>query len=305
MNFDKNKSDYSKLDDMNIKSHLNTSLEMSGISVSEDLIQRTLQAIKEQQSTTIEQEQNGENKYVKITSWNRYARGLTGVAAAALILFAGYHIVNSSWLSPTKMHMENSTADMAKEDYAESEIFYAAENTIEDAADNSDDISNRSNGSQEFAMDTIEQELMLEVPPEEATPNDINKEGIFSIAGATADTIINQFQEICTLTVEQTVKITITDEINQTVLTLTEQEDKEAFYSIMEGYQFSSQAISHEDNLYYTIDIEGADDINYIIRIGAAMVVESVDGEVSSISGYRVHNQEELLRELNVLISKY
>lgn len=203
MNFDKNKSDYSKLDDMNIKSHLNTSLEMSGISVSEDLIQRTLQAIKEQQSTT------------------------------------------------------------------------------------------------------IEQELMLEVPPEEATPNDINKEGIFSIAGATADTIINQFQEICTLTVEQTVKITITDEINQTVLTLTEQEDKEAFYSIMEGYQFSSQAISHEDNLYYTIDIEGADDINYIIRIGAAMVVESVDGEVSSISGYRVHNQEELLRELNVLISKY
>ena len=46
MNFDKNKSDYSKLDDMNIKSHLNTSLEMSGISVSEDLIQRTIQAIK-------------------------------------------------------------------------------------------------------------------------------------------------------------------------------------------------------------------------------------------------------------------
>ena len=86
MNYNgKDKNDKIELDELKIKSHLNTSLDLIGISVSEDLINRTLAAIKEQAlSGEDEVTQTSIMKPTKkIIAWNRYIRGFAGVAAAA------------------------------------------------------------------------------------------------------------------------------------------------------------------------------------------------------------------------------
>ena len=91
---DKSKYDRIEQDELNIKSHLNTSLDLSGISVSEDLINRTLAAIKEQAISSEEVTKTDDlAPRKKIIAWNRYIRGFAGVAAAALIVVIGYNFI--------------------------------------------------------------------------------------------------------------------------------------------------------------------------------------------------------------------
>lgn len=90
-----------------MKKYLNDSLELDGINVSEDLINRTLNAIKQQDAKDKEKEELGshlnnqdrplskqEDKSPvtkvskKIVIWNKYMRRFAGAAAAVLVIFA-------------------------------------------------------------------------------------------------------------------------------------------------------------------------------------------------------------------------
>lgn len=92
-----------KNDDMNLKLHLNESLDIKGISVSEDLINRTLKAIKVSeeglQETTLqgdkqqERETNHETSSKKIIAWSRPVRKIAGTAAAILVVAVGFRLM--------------------------------------------------------------------------------------------------------------------------------------------------------------------------------------------------------------------
>lgn len=319
MNYDKDNNDHISFDDMKIKSHLNTSLDLSGICVSEELIQKTLQAINEQPSTNPEQHENHKFTIINTIPWNRYVRGLTGVAAAALLLFVGYHIANSMGGGSSNGDMGNRKADMVREESVKHEIFYTAEDTADDSKGSSEGAGAK-NDLTEFKMGTTkeaetemdiatsekgaDQESMQEVAPMSPSQYDAGEENL-SIAGGSVQAITASFEDLCSLTAEQTKRITITDEINQTSLTLTNQTDIGEFYSLMERYQYGDTTGEYDDNLYYTIEIEGNEDAYYRIQIDAAIAVEYRGGEISSMSNHSILNQEELLRELNVFISKY
>lgn len=96
MSYNDKKNDSMEIDDLNIKSHLNTSLDLSGISVSEDLINRTLAAIKEQSVSSQEegQEDGADKRERKVLPWNKYVRGVAGIAAAAIVAVIGINYIN-------------------------------------------------------------------------------------------------------------------------------------------------------------------------------------------------------------------
>lgn len=124
-----------QLDELNIKSHLNDSLELSGISVSEDLINRTLLAIKKQtelqavaEINESQSESNTENQISaiklnqteeakeqkasdkKVIHWNRYVRAFAGVAAAMVVVAVGYGLASNGAFSG---YMASSSKDQS------------------------------------------------------------------------------------------------------------------------------------------------------------------------------------------------
>lgn len=333
MNFNNKKSDDINFDDLNIKSHLNNSLDLSGIRVSEELIQKTLRAINEQSAVNYEPDEDQKKRKGKSIPWNRYTRSLTGVAAAALLLFVGYQIANATLfnLKTTKGDMENRTPDMAQEESIQQDIFIAQENAADDAVGSIKGIDSLygtteykttvegtkadkgapadSDTNMENSIAPIEKEAnqgsMLAEVPVKSNLNGTAGDEKYSITSGLGLEDYRSFQEILPHTAEQMTKITITDEINQKSLTLTEQADISEFYSLLNRYQYSSPESVQDNQLYYTMEIDTTEDIHYIIRMGAAFTIETIGVEVSSMSNYSVVNQEELLRELNVFISKY
>ncbi|HWT73813.1 MAG TPA: hypothetical protein VN258_03715 [Mobilitalea sp.] len=125
MSYNDKKNENIEIDDMNIRSHLDTSLELSGISVSEDLINRTLEAIKKQTAGQPAEESQAGSKSVtkKVIPWNRYIRGFAGVAAAVVVVAAGYSFLSNGGLfskkdanfSANSLVAEDSTANTAAE----------------------------------------------------------------------------------------------------------------------------------------------------------------------------------------------
>lgn len=121
MNYNNKKHDL-EIDEFDIKAHLNTSLDLSGISVSEDLIHRTLAAIKasEQEKASMETVSE-ENDTIgkRVIPFSRYIRGIAGVAAALFIVIVGYSVLKSVNYKSNKTDSGapeiayNTTADMA------------------------------------------------------------------------------------------------------------------------------------------------------------------------------------------------
>ncbi|MDF2511016.1 MAG: hypothetical protein K0S04_882 [Herbinix sp.] len=149
MSENKNYNGNISFDEWNIKSHLNDSLDLSGISVSEDLINRTLLAIKQseiQAVSEVEESQTendairqttgtnlGQTGYTKdepasnkkVIQWNRYIRAFAGVAAAVVVVAAGYGLASNGAFSGNKTATESK--DMAYDTTATKEA--ADENT--------------------------------------------------------------------------------------------------------------------------------------------------------------------------------
>ncbi|HHV10499.1 MAG TPA: hypothetical protein GXX75_09515 [Clostridiales bacterium] len=103
MSENKNYDDNIEIDEMKIRFHLNDSLDLSGISVSEDLIHRTLLAIKNQPEM-----QEAPDR--KVIPWNRYFRALAGVAAAVVVVVAGYGLASNGVFSGQKTFSRNDQA---------------------------------------------------------------------------------------------------------------------------------------------------------------------------------------------------
>lgn len=116
-NMQANHSAISKLnmDELDMKSHLNDSLELKGISVSEDLIQKTLEAVRQNEAAGDNQDRilvghQKEDKKIskKLVPWNRYIRIAAGTAAAVFVVAAGLNFYNGIGKKDTN-HMDTGT----------------------------------------------------------------------------------------------------------------------------------------------------------------------------------------------------
>ena len=169
-----NNTDDMNLDKLNIKSHLNASLDFSNISVSEELIQKTLRAINEEPSTLVEKDENVMN--TRKIPWNSYVRRLTGVAAALIVLIGGYSIIkNSVGMKSSKKDsngsMENSISMDMVQPEAKSQI--SEDNQVLFSATDRD-LDNVDLGTTENTTLTKEEELKMDVA---AAGDDSNENG--------------------------------------------------------------------------------------------------------------------------------
>lgn len=332
---DKNKKDNMEIDNLNIKSHLNTSLDLSRISVSEDLINRTLAAIKEQPINNKDEVNTSTQELgKKIIPWSRYVRGFAGVAAAIVIVAVGYNIVQQM---PIGM---KSASDEAKQEYADStanttmmateeapeaesaaadtsvalekgkeEIQYTITAETADAA-NSDgsealygavDSGNGtgSTGATDPA-DPNSQEL-------EGTSQDLmTTQNFDSMARSSDEMVTYTFRDIFIPSPEQAEYITISDNRNDTQVTLTQADDIKAFYIIMDSHQFSAAGNDSLVNPNYTIEMNSPElGTLYTMLVGSNLTVRYTQGETTSENIYYAVEDIQFKHDLEEFFIEY
>lgn len=332
MNYNKDKQENIEVDDMKIKSHLNASLDLSGISVSEDLINRTLEAIKKQtlEQQVTEDSETAKEEQKKVIPWNRYIRTFAGVAAAAIVVVAGYGIINAGLIgskksaNSTEMTALDRTFDAATESAADSTMSAvpdsAADTTItattdtigtEDAAAASEEsvASSLQESTTEAPLFTITADTDLAAADAgEGTTGYAGE----TVVGATAPMLkgtdsenVLAFRDIFLADPALAKSITIADNINQTSVTLTSEAEVLDFYTVMDQQQFSyaAEATASPD---YTIEITAApDDALYTMKIGEHITVDYSGGGTASQSLYDALDIEALKLSLIDLLTKY
>lgn len=319
MNYKNTDHNKHEMDDMNIRSHLNTSLDLNGISVSEDLINRTLRAIKEQQ--TKDEEQNNihaKSADQKVIPWGRYFRGVAGVAAAILVVALGITaMTNRNFESKSD---ENSSAPESTdksimmdakstaEEYTKDSDMVADESTLDAGAATTDDelaaleapyftitadsalIEDTSDGtSLQFSAGTTE-----EVHKEEAEER---------IASGVQETDYT-FRDIFLNAPELVEYITITEEVNSRMITLTEQADILEFYGVMDTHRFTGIQEGALEGQDYEVEAKDNQAL-YTMLVGVNIKIRRVQGEIITESIYQAADGDRLHKELEEFFEKY
>lgn len=323
---DKDKKNINKeIDDMNIKSHLNDSLDLSGISVSEDLINRTLEAIKQQPAVNAERQNDSKDK--KVIPWNRYVRGFAGVAAAAFIVFAGYNVMNMGLIGMNSKKSEapnESTNDTAGEGISDGQsLFGAPQETAksENATEATDSVftadadinaaeadDNTVTFDGEAPKYTISAELKATVNEDANTGNGTVGSADVGIAATQkeGETVALKFRDICLLAPEDAESIKITDEVNKTSISLTDQIEILDFYTMMGNHQFSTSP-DNSVSQFYSVEIKSLKLVEnlYTIWIGDNITVRYSEGDITSNSTYASLDYENFKMDLDQFFQEH
>lgn len=304
---DGNNTEDMNLDDLNIKSHLNTSLEFSRISVSEELIQKTLKAINEQPTTLVENEERIIK--AKNISWNSYARRLTAAAAALIVFIGGYSIIKSSvGMKSTKkdsgIYMESN---LSKDDFTSKDdlsSFDMAQPKTESPVSESDQVlfSATARDMDDATLGTAKEDYTIASEDEQDM-----KSGSLSRAGSyDGGPSAVGFGQVYGGTADVIESIVITDDGAGKSVIITEEAELLKVYSLLDSYLYRAADSGLSSNIYYSIDIKEyqSDGIN-TITIGDTVTISSETENSDSTQAYEMINLEEFNHELKVLIESY
>jgi negative regulator of sigma E activity len=360
-------NDSMEMDDMNIKSHLNTSLDLSGISVSEDLINRTLAAIKEQPVEKQENQVLSDQISKKVIPWNRYVRSMAGIAAAVLVVVVGINVVTQMPFGSKKDASNESTQstdttayDMATEQAAEDSsdmvtteeatakkeqsivAATAPETTTANATESTGTVGSEGSTTNDTTMiaeedasvqftitaDTIDSSVLAESKvgalADENGAGNSDAEVTQGIAGLTAaepklsathsneeGAMLYAFRDIFLPSPELAEYITITDEINNTSLTLTEQADILDFYSVMDQHQFTSATettgeVEDSSGQNYKVEVKNPQpEALYTLIVGDNLTVMYAEGDTVTENIYEAENEALFKQNLEDFFVKY
>lgn len=330
-------------DDMNIKSHLNTSLELEGISVSEELFQRTLATIREQQA---QQEEHGEAKVeegirTKNVPWNRYVRSFAGVAAALLLLVVGYNVIKQmpivkndttsmdSAAPEDNLMMSRSAAEdtqanitaespeaaeapaaanagiAAKEAKLEAQN-EASEYTIsaENTADAGDNVSAGTDDISNYGKEEgTEEEIQFAMVPEDDS-NSLKFST--SLQSTDASEVTYTFRNIFLPAPEEAEYITISSNKSGTSVTLTAQEDIRAFYLVMDAHLFTGDAQKTENGQDYTVEMKNPNTQTlYTMYLGPNLIVKCIQGDNVTENLYYPDDETLLKQEIESFLLEH
>lgn len=301
MNSNQTKQNIEK-DDMNLKMHLNTSLENSGISVSEALINRTLTAIKNQSDNTpaIEEIKQPETK---IIPWTRYLRNLTAVAAAGLILVMGLNSLGQK-------SMKNDVAENSKEKSYDMAASESAPNTANNSFTADEDANSFS-----FKTDQAFEDNKLSATGKDQNMDagDVKMNAVkeeFSDADETgisttlSDIYTLSFGDISPITAEAAESVNIIEGATNNAVFLSNQADIDQFYNLLAGFTFAEGAQLSGSNKYLIrISSTGA---SFTLSVEDSYINTSyVYGEDRVEGKYDTVDHGALLLELDQLYQKY
>ena len=330
-------------DDMNIKSHLNTSLELDKISVSEDLINRTLDAIKKQsaeEGSKTAEAPGKESEQKKVSHLNRYVRGIAGIAAAGLVIFLGYSLIqNFPGMIGSKKNSEapnyrysktggitdecepakdytSSTADTGvnqaageeKKDTAASEQQQDSQTKMDSAE--SGEASDMAGAASTSAADgTSENQQDNSGVSIQSTFGEVPEADTAGTGGESKEAFTGvqalTFRMVCVLTPEElsAVKITGKDKKGGTV-TLSDPDSIKSFYAIMDQYTFTPTQVSSEDRDYTVyLEEQKPNGAIYTVSLGENVAVSSTDGD--DVRVYTASNYTALKKDMDSFLKEY
>ncbi len=336
-NGNRNKDKKIENDDMNIKAHLNTSLDLDGISVSEELFQRTLAAIKEQQTQREEHvDAKGEEKFgTKITPWNRYVRSIAGVAAALLLVVVGYNVVKQmpivkqettsmdSAAPKANLMMKQSDSEEEKTEMAETPA--GANTTADTAAKDADQVVPEANSEYTISAETFadegtfgaaaKEDGALKATGQEGTEGETlitsipeGKTQEFSTATVgTKDSVVTYtFRDIFLPIPEEAEYITISSNKVGTSITLTALEDIQAFYLIMDTHRFTGDGQEAANDQDYTVEMKDPNtQALYTMYLGANLMIKFTQGDNVSESVYYPDDAALLKQDIEIFLQEY
>ena len=323
MSFRTDKRDNLEMDELNIEFHLNASLEAKGIRVSEDLINRTLDRIKKQETgnpagikdKTLPGAKE-ELRYKKPSALYRYTRTLITAAAAVLILVAGINATRI--LNPSKkmdMVQERSmndnaagSADGVKDESAKMDDMKSYDmgesgslggSVDEPKADVqiADDVDG--NGASDLytsikSIDNIEKND-ADIP--ETTGEEESDSLIFQKETTVA------FTDIAAIEAGKVEQIVLASKLSGEKKTIKTTEEIEAFYSVMEKHTFT-QGSENKAAIQYVINLIGEDMDTQITIKESALAVDNTYMGIASHAIYNVTYYTMLVEDVEELLAK-
>lgn len=304
MSFDPNEKDIFEVDELNIRSHLNTSLEAEGISVSEDLINRTLEAIRKQNP-----EDDGlvsdRLELKKPSSILRHTRVLVKVAAAVLVLVVGLATIRLLIPADKKSYKDDS---MYESDYAAEEnnlaMDYKYDDEKTDMGKSSSEI--QINGIMEH-QDIYDSYDSAESVAGEMGDTDRSNNKSHNTADLTSegtDASIEEelgFVDTSMIDPSEVNLIIIRSSLRDEEKTLDLQEQIDWFYSVMEGH-FFHYGTGDTDGIY-TIKLMGKDQESLITVGRDCVTVENTNKETASYSILIPIDHDRLINDLELILA--
>lgn len=290
---DKNKINNSlpsDLDDLRVKDHLNASFELDNLTVSEDLIARTLKAIKES-----DQQEEQSKKINKIKHFP--VRRLVSAAAAIAVLIVGINIFQNSFTGNkkgTQISMDSSSTEKAPEEAATMENYSAA-------ADGAASLNN-STKSSEITGSSAEESDMAAANEEITTFSAELKEDTKKAGGASSGYGENLFSVLYPINYDTVTTFNVSKNgdtgkaLKETGIKVNE------FYNILDGYPLTESNTNENRNTadwIYKAEIVEPNQVAYTIIIGDTIQVEqkSETGE-PQVSVYSTENMDNLIKQI-------
>lgn len=307
MSFEPKKRDVIEVDEFNIQYHLNTSLEAEGISVSEDLINRTLDAIRRQRA-----EDNGlaseELKNKKPSSILKHTRFLVKIAAAILVLVVGINVVRV--IIPFGMKSDKSfeSNDSAPKSFLGSSK-EDSNRKYESKAERADKDTNimMSEGDMDYSGNGFTTDEYDKAEQQAGLAIDDVKLGTTSNNG---DTLV--FADIAMMDSSDVSMITITSKETGQIKTIDLQEEIFGIYSVMENqfFYYGTGDVNGDVNADANADVQFVvkligEDMDSQIVIGIDSIeVENTNKDTFSYSSYHSADHNKLLEDLEELLTK-
>lgn len=296
---DKNKKNNGFPDDLDnlLKDHLNTSFDLDNIKVSEDLIARTLKAVKESDS---QEETGGRNKIKHFP-----VRRLVSAAAVVLVLFAGIRVLQNGVTgskSDSSGGQENLAAERSANDNGTMQIY----GTLDEASSSAGSTGNGETFDA-AAADTAgtepevpsAEEKINEFSADITTKNADKEDG----AGSSSYTGAASFSGIYPLNFDSVKTFTLSkNDGNQ--ISLNNAGDKVSeFYELLDGYPLTETDAKVRDDKkewIYKADITTVENLTYTILLGEDLqIFQGKERTENTPAGYGIEDMDALIKQLD------
>lgn len=319
MSFDKKSKIKPETDDLNIRYHLNASLENEGIKVSEDLINRTLEAIKKQEAGGFEAK-NEEPEHKKPAALLRKARLLISAAAAVIILLAGMSAIRL--LTSTKKadqaipqytttEVSGDTQDAAMKSEApakgikndeeakntkDDQFFAAGGYTGSAAADGYNYGTTDAEGNEiaDWTAKDTDDSTMKEAGEENKTAHEQDS-SVKLTSVMSRDEL--SFTDITSIEPADVKSVEINYVMTDKTVTITDEDQLDKFYSVMENHAFIRETEGQADR-QIIIDIAGENTASRIVIGSNYIEADTINGDIISHSIYSAADYDGFLEDL-------
>lgn len=308
MSFEQKKRNELEMDELKIKSHLNTSLEIEGISVSEDLINRTLNAIRlqEAEGSYDNKDKSERNKPIFVY---RHSRTLVTVAAAVLLLVVGVSAIRMYTPLGMKKDMAKSENFITHNDAGTSERYSITQFTEEDNEAVNDIYFTEESKSDDKRSGTIDKNDAAPINEEDQSVDmfmgsefgedfedkKAETNGTISIEYALS------FADITSIEHSDVSLITITSKSSGEMKTLTEKDKIDGFFSIMQNHVFM-KGTGDVTATKYIVKITSEDAESQMVIDDTVVVVDNTHLDATSHSIYVTSDFGTLLSDLKGLM---